>query len=310
MAGSVASDHAGPSARSRRRGRTYGVAIACCLSTTVAGAQEARCPAFAPAEYRRFIDVTLQDEDDRDARTFVIRWESDIRLEVRGTPTDGDRSHLKTVIDELEVLAPGIRFTIGEGDPNFFVHYVPIDSFGDVITGWGIEPGDLSTACATFYYWRRDGVIVEARVLLPTDPFDHGCGADADYVLSLTREEITQALGFPNDVDWDRESIFDQYGDPRDYSETDRRFIQALYCEDVRAGMTEVALWSTLVPDGDRFTRLLERASAATATADDVAAVQSVLIDLGYKPGPVDGVLDQATIDAIADAIARFVKPR
>jgi len=308
MTPSGASDRA--YATSRRHRSTCGVAIACCLSSTAAGAQAAPCPEFTPAEYRRFVDVTLQDEDDRDARTFVIRWDGDIRLEVRGTPTDGDRAHLKTVIDDLHELTPRIRFTAGAGEPNFFVHYVPIDSFGDVITGWGISPGDLSTACATFYYWRRDGVIVEARVLLPSDAFDHGCGTGADYLLSLTREEITQALGFPNDVDWDRRSIFDQYGDPRDYSETDRRFIRALYCEDVHAGMTEVALWGALVQDSGRLTELLDRANAGSATVVEVAEVEALLVDLGYKPGPVDGVLDQATIDAVADAAARFVKAR
>jgi hypothetical protein len=143
---------------------------------------------------------------------------------------------------------------------------------------------------------------------MPTDAFEQGCGTSTDYLLSLTREEITQALGLPNDVDGERQSIFDQIGDPPEYSATDRRLIQALYCDNVRAGMTEMGLWRALVPDSTRLTELLVRAAGGTATADEVAQVQSLLIDLGYKIGRIDGVLNEAAIGAIAEARTRFLK--
>jgi len=87
-----------------------------------AGAQAAPCPEFTPEEYRRFVDVTRQYEDERDAHTFLIRWDGDIRIEVRVTPSDRYGAQLQTVIDDLQELTPRIRFTIGAGDPIFFVH--------------------------------------------------------------------------------------------------------------------------------------------------------------------------------------------
>ena len=285
-------------------------ALACFLaSTTFAGAQGANCPQLTPAQYQRFIDITLQDEDGNDERNFVIRWESDIRMEVLGSPTAEDRSNLEAVIADLAVLAPSVSVTEVKDDANFWVYYVPIESYGELIQSWGAPVTNLATACATFYYWRRGGEIVEARVLLPTNAVVQGCGteAGADYGMSLTREEITQALGFPNDVHGERESIFDQNWSPRDYSPTDRLIISALYCADVRAGMTEPALWPLLVAEARSMIDLLRRSVEGQIGTDDIIRLQSFLVDLGYKIGLVDGILDQSTLDAVVEVRERLV---
>ena len=283
--------------------------LACFLSSMApAAAQQIPCPELTPAEYQRFVDITLEDEDNRDARNFVIRWEDEINVEILGTPSAEDRANLQTVIDDISALVPAITFAGDDKATNFFVHYVPIESYGDIISSWGVAPGDLSTACGTFYYWRRGSEIVEVQVLLPTNALANGCGTDSSYLLSLAREEITQALGFPNDVPGERESIFDHVGDPLQYSPTDRRLIQALYCDDVHAGMTEVALWRILVPDHTALADLLGRVAGGDANGEVILEAQMLLTDLGYKFGPIDGAISQGTLAAIAHAQERFGK--
>jgi hypothetical protein len=278
--------------------------------TTVAAAQEPACPLLTPAQYQLFVDITFVDEDGRDIRDFAIRWQTDVRIEVQGAPSGDYRTILEDVVEDLSDLIASVSVGFVEEGGNFIVHYAPIETFGEIIRSWGAPPGDLSTACAMFYYWRRDGEIVEVRVLLPTNAAAHGCGtrSGSDYLLSATREEVTQAFGFPNDVYGDRTSIFDQYGDPEDYSPTDRLMIRALYCADTRAGMTEVALWPVLVADSVRLSSLLQRAGVIPMTSEDIVALQSLLTDLGYKFGPIDGELSSATLAAAADARARFEK--
>ena len=137
----------------------------------------------------------------------MIRWKAGIRVEVLGNPTPIDEANLQLVLDDLAVLIPSVpieRIGAGAKDANFFVHYVLIEPYGGVIESWGAPLTSLATACATFYYWRQGGEIVEVRMLLPTNAAAHGCGTEAttmaDYAVSLTREEVTQAFGFPNDV--------------------------------------------------------------------------------------------------------------
>ena len=157
----------------------------------------------------------------------VRKWNSEIRIQVHGSPTEVDRRTLNQVIKGIKALAKNITLGLSNDDPNLDIYFVPESEFTS------IEPNYVPGNLGFFWTWWNDSdEIYEARVLISTT------GLTQQERSHLIREELTQSLGLMTDSESYPESIFYQrWTTATEYAPIDERVIEMLYRQEVYPGM-------------------------------------------------------------------------
>lgn len=183
------------------------------------------------AEMEYFLEIALGAEfTSAGSKAPKIRkWQGDVRVQVKGTPTEVDSATVYQVIQELNELTQGkISLKLSDKNPNIIIHFAPMNQFTAIEPNW--EPGNYG------YFWDEwdeNGILNHANVLVT---FEKVTQTERCH---LIREELTQSLGLMQDSNRYPDSMFYQpWSHPTQYSPIDKALIRMLYDDRVKAGMS------------------------------------------------------------------------
>lgn len=181
---------------------------------------------YSRQEKEYFMEIALGAEYGS-SDSSIHKWDDDIRIKVKGSPTDEDMETLEDVIEELDRLTTGITLETVFWNPDIKIHFASVDRF--VFIEPNYVPGNMGFFWA---WWDGTGELYKARILIARDRITQ------EERSHLIREELTQCLGMMNDSGRFEESIFYQgWTDVQDYAEIDRAVISILYDPRIRPGM-------------------------------------------------------------------------
>lgn len=201
-------------------------------------------PAWADATRRPSVEnivhlfevvVFGSELDPKLASTAIAKWSAPVRLAIRGKP--GDR-HLEFLGRHAATLSGFTGLSIELAKPgetaNVTVVFVPRAQMGKIQIG-GVNQKLIETLAAPggcyFVSWQKPvGVLIGAVIVANTD-------RDMAMINHCLLEELTQALGFPNDTDQLRPSIFSDHDHLYELSRSDEIVVRTLYDPRLRPGM-------------------------------------------------------------------------
>ncbi len=167
----------------------------------------------------------------------VRKWQGPMRVAIYAREPERYRPVVETHLEHLRrVTGLDIALVDGAADgQNAYVLILGREQFYDV-AGQHLGPGknprtNSFLACFGYFHVAADAVIDELTAVIPDfiDDADlHGCVV----------EEITQALGLPNDTDAAIPSIFNDDDIYQDLTWQDELFLQVLYDPRVEPGMS------------------------------------------------------------------------
>lgn len=177
------------------------------------------------AQLQYFLEIALGSE--LGGGNSIRRWDEDLRILVRGNPTQQDLATLRTVADELNALLEGrLQLEFVERNPNVEMFFAPESQFRQ------IEPNYRPRNMGFFWTrWDNNGINT-ARILISTT------GVTQPERSHLIREELTQILGLMRDsYRYDDSMFYQGWTEVGRYSDMDRALIQLLYSDAIRHGM-------------------------------------------------------------------------
>jgi len=182
---------------------------------------------YSSSEIEYFLEIAMGAEyGSSNAR--VHKWPGDIKIDIKGSPTDEDMETVLQVISELEALMGGTSIDIVNWSPDIEMYFTSTGNFRS------IEPHYVSGNVGFFWcWWNEYSELYDGTILIATNEVTQ---EERSHII---REEITQSLGLMNDSYRYEDSIFYQnWTDVRQYSEMDRAVISILYDSRIAAGMT------------------------------------------------------------------------
>lgn len=190
---------------------------------------------FTDEEIEYFLEIALGAEYGN-VEPVIRKWTSDIRIAVRGAPTDQDQGTLHTVVTELNELVRGFSIGFDQQNPNVEIHFAPETSFDSIL------PQYVLGNAGFFWVWYNPVLeIYRAVILIDSERIPQ------DLRSHLIREEVTQILGLMHDSWRDPESIFYQgHNTTQHYTPTDRQLIRMLHLPEIQPGMDSVAVVAAL----------------------------------------------------------------
>jgi hypothetical protein len=202
-------------------------------------ADTARRPAVEEI-VRLFETVVFGSElDPKLASTAIAKWQTPVRLAIKGKP--GDR-HLEFLGRHAATLSGFTGLSIELANPgenaNVTVVFVPRVQMSKIQIG-GVEQGLIERLAAPggcyFVPWQKPvGTIIGAAIVVNTD-------RDLAQTNSCLLEELTQSLGMPNDTDLLRPSIFSDHDTLFELSRPDEIVVRTLYDPRLKPGMPKAA---------------------------------------------------------------------
>lgn len=249
------------------------VLLASGLSGGRAAADPPRSPAGAELELKRLMSAFDQVVFGTGLagamkQQQIAKWSSPVLVGLRrveggiaagtdGSPTprgaEGDAGILaiepwvrETIESHLSHLArlTGLELALVEGDgAEVDIRITLTDRLGlDTIAFDGVSPALMRQLrgpgrCFFVYWLEQPGVIQRAEIVINSQ-------LHKDHIKHCLIEEITQAIGLPNDTDVARPSIFSDHDRLLELSPGDELLVRALYHPGVRPALgREAALW-------------------------------------------------------------------
>ena len=226
-----------------RRGRPgkafWGFVAAFCLVsagiTSAAGLPtDARVDALA-----RYFDVIVfgAEIEKKLAQNVIAKWDGPIRIVFQGRVRPDYRrfvaSHLKT----LPALT-GLTFRVlkpGQKGQNMDLVFVPRAQMGKIAIS-GVDAGLIAKLAAPggcyFLSWKKpESRIIRVVIVVNSERDIYG-------INHCLLEEISKSLGFPNDSDLMRPSLFSDRDQLTEPSRTDKILLKALYHPRMKAGLS------------------------------------------------------------------------
>ncbi len=167
----------------------------------------------------------------------IKKWTNDIRIKVKGEPTEEDLQAITAIIGDLNKLISGIKIKQVAKKENLTITFSPESGFSEV------DPNYVPINYGFFWaLWHDDDyVIYEARILISTTELTQ---KERSH---LIREELTQSLGLMNDSKKYNDSIFYQdWTTVTEFSEIDRAVIKLLYLKKIKPGMSKQQVLNVL----------------------------------------------------------------
>jgi len=184
-------------------------------------------PVYEDREIEYFFETVFGAEYG-DSDYAVHKWADDIRIGVKGNPTEEDLETLDEVIFELNYLIDDVNLAIVNRNSNIQLYFDTPSKFSS------IEPNYMPGNSGFFWaWWDGSGNLYKARVLIAAE------GITQDERSHLLWEELTQVLGIMNDSYEYAESIFYQeWTDVQGLSEIDKAVVKILYDPRIKSGMS------------------------------------------------------------------------
>ncbi|WP_430682900.1 DUF2927 domain-containing protein [Leptolyngbya sp. AN02str] len=184
-----------------------------------------------------FAEVALGSEFGGNSN--IRKWESDLRIQYYGNPSQEDLNTLQSVIRELndlmDLAGSSVRLSLVNSNPNVQIYFVPEANFRQY------EPNYIPRNLGFFWARWNGNAIGSARILISTT------GVTQRERSHLIREELTQSMGPMRDSYRYADSIFFQrWTDTTEYSGMDRAVITMLYRPEIRSGMNRATAIATL----------------------------------------------------------------
>jgi hypothetical protein len=198
------------------------------------------------------------------AEPVLRRWPSGSGplIRINGSPTDGDRAVVDSVLAEMNRLAP-LDIELVTDFPTAELHFVPTSSFTSILPQ--APPGNDGLV---WLWWDADQTLVRSVILIASD-------RPVEVRAHLIREELTQMLGLLQDSFRYPESIFYQgFSTVTEYLPIDRVVVELLYREELAVGMRPL--------DAQRVARTLLRASPVALSV----MAPSVDVDVAHRIRP------------------------
>ena len=194
---------------------------------------------YSQDEIEYFAEVALGTEFGS-ASQRIRKWVGDVRIDVRGNPTEADEAALNQVLIDLNALIPDIEVRLDDNNPTTTLHFARESDFSSLEPNY--VPGNLG-----FFWvnWTGGGEIVRANILITTE------GITPQERAHLIREELTQSLGLMRDSNRYSDSIFFQgWTDVTRYTDLDKAVIEMLYHPEIRPNMTRAQALDVLTALG------------------------------------------------------------
>ena len=182
---------------------------------------------YSQEEIEYFAEVALGTEFGT-ASQRIRKWAGDVRIDVRGNPTEADEAALNQILNDLNTLIPDIEVRLDDNNPTTTIHFAPESEFSS------LEPNYVPVNLGFFWVnWTGGGEIFRSNILITTE------GITPQERAHLIREELTQSLGLMRDSNRYPDSIFFQgWTDVTRYTDLDKAVIEMLYRPEIRPNMT------------------------------------------------------------------------
>jgi len=185
--------------------------------------------------------VFVDEYDDERQYSHIRKWVDPIRIILLGELSDNYRSEIENYSDSLSLLT-GLSINVlpeSKHPYNFEIHFVPWDDIEILAKPHSPNPEWLETiiedsSCLFIYKRNKKYEIKQAFVFISIEEPD-------DEIKSCLLEEMTQALGFPNDSELIKPSIFNQWDHLQELSINDKILIQTLYDYRLKPGLSREA---------------------------------------------------------------------
>lgn len=175
-----------------------------------------------------YIDIACHYENTDDL--FPVRkWKDDLIIRVFGDATEEDISEVMKVTGELNSIQQELSISVTEeSNYNVGIYFIPREKFDSILYQSAGATGIAS------YNVNFDSEIQEATICIASNE-NH-----VPTRMHAIREELTQILGLPNDINSYPNSIFWQGGGyiATEYLEIDKLVIQMHYSDVIKPGMT------------------------------------------------------------------------
>lgn len=183
--------------------------------------------------YNYFKEVALGSEFG-DTPQNIRKWNSDMRVFMKGDEIPYMETELEEIISELNQLLDPINITMVENelDANYIVYLGSSDNYAAEIESNASPYVDQNLGFFWVYWDSADNI---NRGSMYVDVFEV---VDQDAQRHLLREEFTQSLGLMNDSEENPSSIFfANWTTTTEYAPVDEEIIQLLYNTPIEAGM-------------------------------------------------------------------------
>ncbi|MCG8325098.1 MAG: DUF2927 domain-containing protein [Thiotrichales bacterium] len=184
-----------------------------------------------------FEQVSFVDEyDEKRFHGNIRKWEAPLKIRLFGDQAPVYSLHTRTVAEKLSILTGIPMEVVDAADKiNFEIHFVPWDDIPELARPYSPNPEWLDiiiedSSCLFIYKHDAKYEIKYAYVYVSTDE----AGED---IRSCILEEMTQALGFPNDSDLIKPSVFNQWDHLHALTVTDEILVRTLYDPRLTPGM-------------------------------------------------------------------------
>jgi len=184
-----------------------------------------------------FEQVIFVDEyDDGRKYNYIRKWVGPIRIVLFGDKATYYRATVEDYSNTLSSLT-GLSIEVLGRDQqkiNFEIHFVPWDDMEKLAEPHSPNPEWLETiiedsSCLFIYHRNKTFEIIRAFVFVSIDE-------PVKDINSCLLEEMTQALGFPNDSELIKPSIFNQWDHLQELSNNDKILILTLYDNRLKPG--------------------------------------------------------------------------
>ena len=188
-----------------------------------------------------FIKVALGSEFGSDLQ-ISKKWLEPMKLFVDGNPTNIHLTEVQLIIDELnELFTDGFQITLVDNadEANFSAY---MGTLGEYRSKYFV-PHNLGHNSAGYFYNEVNSKfeIIGGHMFVDTE------NTTLQLQKHLLREELTQALGFGNDIPYYPNSIFyEQWSDVSSFSNYDKEAIRLLYHPRMLPGLSKNSVTSLL----------------------------------------------------------------
>jgi len=184
-----------------------------------------------------FKEVALGFENGNSSE-ITRKWGSNMRIVVRGNPSDANIETLEQAISDINELVTDDFSIKIVSDSSFYNCYIFFGSGLEFLEIFPEEENnvDINTT-GYFHVWWNNNIINKARIII--NPFILNSIRQKSVIL----EEITQAIGLGNDSPSHPNSIFYETsinpGYATEYAVIDRELIRLLYHPEMTVGLNE-----------------------------------------------------------------------
>ena len=214
-----------------KRLRAAVLALLIALFAFSAGTETIPEPDASVSVREAFAEAAFRAEYDAEGTDSLRRWEQPILIWAGGAFTDEDLARLKSFVGELNSKVDGlppVSIVETQEKANLKIQLAPLAELGQLDSSY------VKGNWGYFTFWYDEAqVIYEAGILVASDVTSQ---RERNHLLL---EELIGALGLPNDIDNEPDSILYQpWTTTQELSALDWQLLNLVYDANLRPGMT------------------------------------------------------------------------